>query len=151
MYVRKPLPLKSLYSPFGAALPTRVYASTDYRFGFNGKENDNEVKGDGNSYDFGARIHDPRLGRWLSLDPLTKKYPELTPYQFASNRPIDGIDQDGLEYATFTILVKNGKTQSISVTTDYELKNDGTKGPVFNTIINTLMKRETLRKPKLSL
>jgi len=32
------------------------------------------------------------------VDPLTKKYPELTPYQFASNRPIDGIDLDGLEH-----------------------------------------------------
>jgi hypothetical protein len=37
-----------------------------------------------------------------SVDPLTKKYPELTPYQFASNRPIDGIDQDGLEYLSHT-------------------------------------------------
>ena len=32
------------------------------------------------------------------MDPLTRSYPELTPYQFASNRPIDGIDLDGLEY-----------------------------------------------------
>jgi len=45
------------------------------------------------------RIYDPRVGRFLSLDPLQKNYPELTPYQFASNRPIDGIDQDGLEWA----------------------------------------------------
>jgi hypothetical protein len=33
------------------------------------------------------------------VDPIAKDYPELTPYQFASNRPIDGIDQDGLEWA----------------------------------------------------
>jgi hypothetical protein len=32
------------------------------------------------------------------VDPITSDYPELTPYQFASNRPIDGIDFDGLEY-----------------------------------------------------
>jgi hypothetical protein len=48
------------------------------------------------------RIYDPRLGRFLSEDPITKKYPELTPYQFSSNRPIDGIDLDGLEYVKYT-------------------------------------------------
>jgi RHS repeat-associated protein len=72
-----------------------------YRFGFNGKENDNEVKGTGNQQDYGMRIYDPRLGRFLSVDPLTSSYPELTPYQFASNRPIDGIDLDGLEYIAY--------------------------------------------------
>ena len=68
-----------------------------YRFGFNGKENDNEVKGEGNQQDYGMRVYDPRLGRFLSVDPLTKSYPELTPYQFASNRPIDANDLDGAE------------------------------------------------------
>ena len=38
------------------------------------------------------------MGRFLSVDPLTRGFPELTPYQFASNTPIDGIDLDGLEY-----------------------------------------------------
>jgi hypothetical protein len=45
------------------------------------------------------RVYDPRAGRFLSVDPITSKYPELTPYQFASNRPVDGVDQDGLEWA----------------------------------------------------
>jgi len=82
-------------------MPGRKYsiANTNYRYGFNGKENDNEVKGEGNQQDYGMRIYDPRLGRFLSVDPITKSYPELTPYQFASDRPIDGIDLDGLEYA----------------------------------------------------
>ena len=51
-----------------------------------------------NQYDYGARIYDPRIGRFLSVDPLTKSYAMLTPYQFASNRPIDGIDLDGKEW-----------------------------------------------------
>lgn len=68
-----------------------------YRYGFNGKENDNEVKGEGNQQDYGMRIHNPRLGRFLSLDPITSQYPELTPYQFASNTPIQAADLDGLE------------------------------------------------------
>jgi len=40
-----------------------------YRFGFNGQEKDDELKGEGNSYDFGARIYNPRLGIFLSPDP----------------------------------------------------------------------------------
>ncbi|OMP74524.1 RHS repeat-associated core domain-containing protein [[Flexibacter] sp. ATCC 35208] len=73
-------------------------AAKGYRYGFNGKENDNEVKGEGNEQDYGMRIYDPRIGQFLSVDPLTPKYPQLTPYQFASNSPIAGVDMDGLEF-----------------------------------------------------
>ncbi len=86
------------YSPFGVALDSRNFSSTSYRYGFNGKEKDDEVKGAGDSYDYGMRMQDTRIGRFLSIDPLFKKYPELTPYQFVSNRPIDGIDLDGKEW-----------------------------------------------------
>ncbi|MEZ4721108.1 MAG: RHS repeat-associated core domain-containing protein [Flavobacteriales bacterium] len=68
---------------------------SEYRYGFNGMERDDEVKGTGNSYDFGARIQDPRLGRWLSLDPLAAKYPSMSPYNFGANNPIFFIDYDG--------------------------------------------------------
>ena len=64
-------------------------------FGFNGKEKDDEIKGNGNSLDFGARIYDPRVGRWLACDPLASKYPSLSPYQFCANNPIIFIDNDG--------------------------------------------------------
>ncbi|MCA6421181.1 MAG: hypothetical protein IM568_00005 [Flavobacterium sp.] len=85
------------YYAFGMQMPGRK-SSGGYRYGFNGKENDNEVKGEGNQQDYGMRIYDGRIGKFLSVDPVTSDYPELTPYQFASNRPIDGIDFDGLEY-----------------------------------------------------
>jgi RHS repeat-associated protein len=78
-------------------MPQRQFSAGGYRYGFNGKENDNDVKGVGNQQDYGMRIYDPRLGRFLSVDPITAKYPELTPYQFASNTPIVAIDLDGLE------------------------------------------------------
>jgi RHS repeat-associated protein len=68
-----------------------------YRYQFNGKENDYDVKGDGDQLDYGNRIYDPRVGRFLSVDPITQKYPWLTPYQFASNTPIQAADIDGLE------------------------------------------------------
>jgi RHS repeat-associated protein len=66
-----------------------------YRFGFNGMHKDDEVKGSGNSLDFGARVYDSRLGRWLSLDPLQAKYPSLNPYNFCANTPICAKDPDG--------------------------------------------------------
>ena len=66
-----------------------------YRFGFNGMEKDNEVKGKGNSLDFGARIYDSRLGRWLSIDPLAAKYPDVSTFTFALNTPIQAKDPDG--------------------------------------------------------
>ena len=38
------------------------------------------------------------LGRFISVDPLQFEYPYLTPFQYASNRPISGIDLDGGEW-----------------------------------------------------
>jgi RHS repeat-associated protein len=75
----------------------QLHAFSAYRFHFNGKETDNEVYGEGNVYDYGFRIYNPRLGKFLSVDPLTSSYPWLTPYQFSSNDPIRNIDIDGLE------------------------------------------------------
>jgi RHS repeat-associated protein len=81
-------------------MPGRKYeAGTGYRYGFNGKENDNEVKGEGNQQDYSMRIYDPRLGRFLSVDPLMKKYPFYSPYHYAGNSPIKNIDLDGAEPA----------------------------------------------------
>src|SRR5579884_4195472 len=75
----------------------RTFNGGLYRYGFNGKEMDNEVKGDGNQYDYGARIYDPRIMRFLSVDPLSGKYPFYSSYQFAGNSPIKNIDIDGKE------------------------------------------------------
>ena len=70
-----------------------------YRYGFNGKENDNEVKGEGHQQDYGMRIYDGRLGKFLSVDPLSRDYPWYTPFQFSGNNPIRFIDLDGAEPA----------------------------------------------------
>lgn len=88
------------YYPFGMIMPGRKYAFDDtYRYGFNGKEQDKETTGT-TTYDYGFRIYNPALGRFLSVDPLTKNYAALTPYQFASNNPVEGVDLDGLEYVS---------------------------------------------------
>lgn len=77
----------------------RSYASSNqYRYGFNGKEHDSDgLGGGGSTYDYGFRIYNPNIAKFLSVDPLSPKYPWYTPYQFAGNKPIQCIDRDGLE------------------------------------------------------
>jgi RHS repeat-associated protein len=88
------------YYPFGMEEPGRTYVlngDSSYRFAFNGKEKTNEIYGNSDAYDYGMRMYDPRLGRFMSVDPISNKFPQLSPYQYASNNPILNIDVDGLE------------------------------------------------------
>jgi RHS repeat-associated protein len=68
---------------------------TSYRFSFNGKESDSEVKGEGNSLDFGARLYDSRLGRFIAVDPDNEKFAATSPYVFTYNNPLFFIDKNG--------------------------------------------------------
>jgi RHS repeat-associated protein len=65
----------------------------DYSFGFNGKDKESEFNS--GAYDFGARIHDARLGRWMSVDPKFDIYPSYSSYNVILNTPISAIDPDG--------------------------------------------------------
>jgi hypothetical protein len=102
-----------------------------YRFAVQGQDEDDEIHGArGTRYSFEHRMHGPRVGRFLSLDPLAAKYPHNSPYAFSENRVIDGVELEGLEYATFNIHIdENQKVTKIEVTTDYELKKNGSQGP----------------------
>jgi RHS repeat-associated protein len=72
-------------------------------YGFQGQEADDEIKGEGNSYNYEYRMHDPRLGRFFAIDPLAPEYPWYTPYQFSGNRPIDCVELEGLEPSPATV------------------------------------------------
>ncbi len=80
-------------------MPVRnLEVESEYRYGFNGKEGENEIKGDGNFVDLGERGLETRLGRlnWQP-DPLAKSFPWNSPYTYAENDVIRCIDLDGLE------------------------------------------------------
>jgi RHS repeat-associated protein len=103
--------------------------STDsYRYGFNGKELDGDM--DGNNYDYGFRIYNPQIGRFLSIDPLAKDYPWNSTYAFAENSPILNVDLEGLEKleAFFLIGQKNSGQvlvkgqKALQVSYDFETK-----------------------------
>ena len=141
-------------------MPGRQFVgATGYAYGFNGKENDNEVKGNGNQQDYGMRVYDPRIGKFLSVDPITNEYPMLTPYQFASNTPIRAIDLDGLEAVDYNIggMLANslmdgfiGIARWIDETLTYDASASATKpvntvklGPVTNETSVTVTKSAT--------
>jgi len=87
------------YYPFGMLLPNRYESSGAYRYGFQGQEKDDEIKGEGNSLNYKFRMHDPRVGRFFAVDPLFREYPYYSPYSFGGNKPIRNIELEGLEEA----------------------------------------------------
>jgi len=87
--------LSDMY-PFGMPMPSRQFTSEFYPFGFNGMLKDDELKGNDNSLDFGNRMYDTRLGRFLSVDPLRHFLPSISNFIFATNSPIGMIELGGL-------------------------------------------------------
>ena len=85
------------YYPFGMIVPSRHGSAESYRYGFQGQEMDNEIKGEGNSLNYTFRMHDPRVGRFFAVDPLIKEYPHYTPYSFSGNKVIAFAEFEGLE------------------------------------------------------
>jgi hypothetical protein len=77
-------------------MPGRNYqSSTPYRYGMNGHEKDDEIKGSGNHLSFGDYGYDPRIGRRWNVEPLIKKYPFHSSYLTFANNPILFSDPDG--------------------------------------------------------
>ena len=113
----------SNYYTFGSPINGRsVNAGTTYAYGFNGKENDNEIKGDGNSVDFDARMLDTRLGRWMSVDKSTKLQPGWSPYKSFLDNPISYQDPDGrTEFETITV---NDQSTGKSITITRVISSD---------------------------
>jgi RHS repeat-associated protein len=131
------------YYAFGMQQPGRSYSLGGYRYGFNGKENDNDVKGEGNQQDYGMRIYDSRLGKFLSVDPLQKKFPELSTYQFASNKPINSIDLDGMEAKEVYQFVYADGTSAVleyKVNNPYKLGS----GTLYHTYIQTVVEEKQI-------
>lgn len=84
-------------------LPNRHGSSDKYRYGFQGQEKDDELKGEGNSLNYKYRMHDPRVGRFFAVDPLSKEYPHYTPYSFSGNKVIHKNELEGLEETNLII------------------------------------------------
>ncbi|MBN8667463.1 MAG: RHS repeat-associated core domain-containing protein [Chitinophagales bacterium] len=132
------------YYPFGMQMVGRTLETSKYRYGFNGKEKDPEVMGEGNVYDYGFRIYNPRVGRFLSLDPLANKYSHFSPFHYAGNTPIQAIDQDGEEPVGYSLRSKikpPGETW-ITIQGEEYIEQNVITGKVYRSIIRDAVGHE---------
>jgi RHS repeat-associated protein len=83
------------YYPFGMTMPGRTFGNDEYRYGFQGMESEDNLRGENNSYTTEFRQYDPRVGRWMSVDPKADKYANLSPYNALFNNPISITDPLG--------------------------------------------------------
>ncbi|TGD56835.1 RHS repeat domain-containing protein [Flavobacterium humi] len=113
------------YYPFGMLVPNRHGSSNTYRYGFQGQEKDDELKGEGNSLNYTFRMHDPRVGRFFARDPLEKSFAWNSPYAFCENSPIWGVELEGLELGTYLDKIKKAVEAIKSKSSEYvEKKKD---------------------------
>lgn len=81
------------YYPFGGLMGDSENLASSQRYKYNGKELDRTHGLDW--YDYGARMYDPALARWMVPDPLAEKYYGVSPYAYCHDNPINAIDLDG--------------------------------------------------------
>ena len=80
-------------------VPNRHGSSNSYRYGFQGQEKDDELKGEGNSYHAEFWQYDSRISRRWNLDPIVKTHE--SPYAAFANNPIWFADRNGADTTVF--------------------------------------------------
>ncbi|MEM7038110.1 MAG: RHS repeat-associated core domain-containing protein, partial [Bacteroidota bacterium] len=130
------------YYPFGSMMTGRNWKSADYRYGFNGQEKDDEINGEGNAVSFMYRVHDARLGRFLSVDPLAGDYPWNSTYAFAENMVLEAKDLEGAE-ASMEVAIKSQENAMIRMKNDHSLAN-GARWIAVEERYNELLKSDKL-------
>ncbi len=137
------------YYAFG--LEMRMFSAGAYRYGFNGKENDRGNFGLQLVQDYGMRLYNPALGKFLSVDPLSKEFPWYAPYQFAGNKPIWATDLDGAEETFATMMYEQRLEDYVQGKVTKEELERTQKAMSFGTIMGALITTELfVTKGKIS-
>ena len=118
-------------------MPGRTESSSQYSYGFQGQEKDDELKGQGNSINYKYRMHDPRVGRFFAVDPLTAKYPHYTPYSFSGNKVVNAVEIEGLEEQV--IYVYNSGLEGSIIHKDTNISLKVVIGKIYQIIVEHMV------------
>ena len=94
--------------------------TTNWSHTFSAKERDAET---GLSY-FGARYYSSDLSIWLSVDPMSDKYPSLSPYVYCADNPVKLVDPNGEEICENPYLLFNGTKGTLQIFDDNNTPDD---------------------------
>ena len=123
-----------------SGISSKAAGKLENKYKYNGNELQSEEFSDKSgleTYDFGARMHDPQIGRLWQIDPLANKLHNiyLSPYCYVANNPLIFIDPDGRDRIithTVTRELASGKSETVTTSLTYTGLDSYQKRPVYN-------------------